>query len=311
MTFGIAWFARHELCLLWRDWVSMMTAGKRGREPLLAAVAVVFAILVHLLAYFLIAPLARAGIVADKMTLVTLTGSAFLSCSLMLSQAMESVTRAFYARADLDLILSSPASARRVFAVRMMAIALSTTLLTTVLAGPFINVLVAYDGARWLAAYGVLLALGALSTAFAIVVTVALFRSLGPKRTRLISQIVSAVVGAGFVIGAQAAAILSTGNIARLSFLRSADVVALAPETSSLIWWPARAAMGNASALAVMLGVGLGLLVLVIAVLSANFGDHVVAAAGVAYDGRKRQRRRHAFRPHRPLCGHGAQAREG
>ncbi|MFB3135702.1 MAG: hypothetical protein ACE1Y3_08200 [Rhodospirillales bacterium] len=297
MTFGIAWFARHELCLLWRDWVSMMTAGKRGREPLLAAVAVVFAILVHLLAYFLIAPLARAGIVADKMTLVTLTGSAFLSCSLMLSQAMESVTRAFYARADLDLILSSPASARRVFAVRMMAIALSTTLLTTVLAGPFINVLVAYDGARWLAAYGVLLALGALSTAFAIVVTVALFRSLGPKRTRLISQIVSAVVGAGFVIGAQAAAILSTGNIARLSFLRSADVVALAPETSSLIWWPARAAMGNASALAVMLGVGLGLLVLVIAVLSANFGDHVVAAAGVAYDGRKKQRRRHAFRP--------------
>ncbi len=297
MTFGIAWFARHELSLMWRDWVSMMTAGKRGREPILAAVAVVFAVLVHLLAYFLIAPLAQAGIGPDKTTLVILTGSAFLSCSLMLSQAMESVTRAFYARADLDLILSSPASARRVFAVRMSTIALSTTLLTTVLAGPFINALAFYDGARWLAAYGVLFALAALSTAFAIVVTVALFRSLGPKRTRLISQIVSAVVGAGFVIGAQAAAILSTGKIARLSFLRSADVVALAPETSSPIWWPARAAMGNASALAVLLGVGLGLLVLVIAVFSANFGDHVVAASGVAYDGRKKHRRRDAFRP--------------
>ena len=36
-----------------------------------------------------------------------------LSWSLMLSQAMESVTRAFYARADLDLILTSPAPAPR------------------------------------------------------------------------------------------------------------------------------------------------------------------------------------------------------
>ncbi len=160
MRFGIAWFGRHELRLFWRDWVSMLTAGKRGREPVLAAVAVVFAVLIHTLAYFLVAPYARAGIAPDPATLVVLTGGGFLACSLMLSQSMESVTRAFYARSDLDLILSSPASARRVFAVRMMAIALATTSLTTVLAGPFINVLAFYDGPRWLAAYGVLLALG-------------------------------------------------------------------------------------------------------------------------------------------------------
>jgi ABC-2 type transport system permease protein len=293
----LTWFARHELSLMWRDWVSMMTAGKRGREPILAVVAVVFAVLVHLLAYFLIAPLAQAGIGPDKTTLAVLTGSAFLSCSLMLSQAMESVTRAFYARADLDLILSSPASARRVFAVRMSTIALSTTLLATVLAGPFINALAFYDGPRWLAAYGMLLAMGALSTAFAIAVTVALFRALGPKRTRLISQIVSAVVGAGFVIGAQAAAIISTGSLSRISFLRSEDLVALVPEAAHLIWWPARAAMGNLGALAVALVIGLGLLILVIAVFSPNFGDHVVAASGVAFERRKKHQRREAFRP--------------
>jgi ABC-2 type transport system permease protein len=293
----LTWFARHELSLLWRDWVSMMTAGKRGREPILAVVAVVFAVLIHLLAYYLIAPLADAGIAPDKTTLVVLTGTAFLSVSLMLSQAMESVTRAFYARADLDLILSSPASARRVFAVRMSTIALSTTLLTTVLAGPFINALAYYDGPRWLAAYGMLLAMGALSTAFAIAVTVALFRALGPKRTRFISQIVSAVVGAGFVIGAQAAAIVSTGSIARLAFLRSEDFVALAPEAGHPIWWPARAAMGNLGALAVALAIGLGVLLFVIAVFSPNFGDHVVAASGVAFERRKKHRHREAFRP--------------
>ncbi len=292
----LIWFARHELRLLWRDWLAMMTAGKRGREQILAVVAVVFATLVHALAYFLVAPLAQAGIGPDKTTLVTLTGGAFLSGSLMLSQAMESVTRAFYGRADLDLILSSPASARRVFAVRMAAIALSTTLLMTVLAGPFINALALFDGARWLAAYGVLLAMGALSTAFAIVVTVALFRGLGPRRTRLISQIVSAVVGAGLVIAAQAAAILSTGQVSRLAFFRSENVVALAPEASHLLWWPARAAMGHGSALAAALGIGLGLLGLVIVVFSSNFGAHVVAASGEAYQGKSGPRRLKVFR---------------
>jgi ABC-2 type transport system permease protein len=203
---------------------------------------------------------------------------------------MESVTRAFYTRQDLDLILSSPASARRVFAVRMAAIALAATALTTVLAGPFLNVLVLADGARWLAGYGVLAAMGALSTAFAIVLTVALFRGLGPRRTRLISQIVSAVVGAAFVIGVQAVAILSTGSFSRLAFLRSERVIALAPETGSLLWWPAHAAMGDLAALALVLAASLGLLVLVIAVFSANFGDHVVAAAGVAYEGNTSRR---------------------
>ena len=32
----LLWFARHELRLVWRDWLSMMTAGKRSREPLVA-----------------------------------------------------------------------------------------------------------------------------------------------------------------------------------------------------------------------------------------------------------------------------------
>ena len=45
-----------------------------------------------------------------------------------------------------------------------------------------------------------LAAMGALSAAFAVTLTVALFRVLGAKRTRLIAQIVAAVVGASFVI---------------------------------------------------------------------------------------------------------------
>jgi len=35
----LAWFARHELCLFWRDTLSMLTSGRRGREPVLLMVA--------------------------------------------------------------------------------------------------------------------------------------------------------------------------------------------------------------------------------------------------------------------------------
>ncbi len=296
-TTSLAWFARHELRLFWRDWLSLMTARKRRREPLLVGVLVIVVALMHVLAYFTVALVAEAGIEADKTTLVTLSGIMFLSWTLMLAQAMESVTRAFYVRADLDLVLSSPASARRVFAVRMAAIALAAMLLTTVLAGPFINVLVAQGGPRWLAAYAVLAAMGALATALAIVATAALFRCLGPRRTRLISQILSAVISAAFVVGAQAAANISTGSFARVSLFRSESFVAGAPEAASLVWWPARAALGDLSALAVVLAVSLGLLALVITIFSANFGDRVIAAASVGYQDSRKRRRRAPFRP--------------
>ncbi len=292
----LLWFARHELRLVWRDWLSMMTAGKRSREPMVALAILIFAALIHLLAYGILAPAARAGIVPDKSTLVIVTGSAFLSWSLMLSQAIESVTRAFYARADLDLLLSSPASGRRIFAIRISAIALSSMLLAMLLAGPFINVLALYAGFQWLAAYGVLSAMAAVSAAFAVLVTIALFRTLGPKRTRLISQIVAAVIGAAFVIGVQAAAILSFGSFTRLSLLRSDSVVALAPDVTSPLWWPARAAMGDTTAFAVVLGLSLGLLALVIWVFSARFGEHVVAASSVDFSVKQKQRRSRGFR---------------
>ena len=277
----LTWFARHELSLAWRDGWSMMTAGKRGREPIVAAALVVFAALMHLLAYAVIAPAARAGIVPDKATLTLVTGGALLSWSLMLSQAMESVTRAFYARADLDLILSSPASARRLFTIRLSAIALITMMLSMLLAGPFVNVLALLDDSRWLAAYGVLGAMGVVSAALAVAATVAMFRILGPRRTRLIAQIVAAVVGAAFAIGVQAAAILTYGKVSRLTLFQSDGFIARTPDLASPVWWPARAAMGDLGLLFWVLSASLIVLAIAISVFSARFGDHVIAASSI------------------------------
>jgi ABC-2 type transport system permease protein len=223
------------------------------------------------------------------------TASLLLSFLLMLSQAMESVTRAFYARGDLELILSSPVEARAVFAVRIAALAGSSTLLGLALAAPFVDMLAVTGGAHWLAAYGVVAASGLVASSLAVALTVALFRLIGPKRTRLIAQIVAAVIGAAFVIGLQVAAILNYGTISHTALMHSHMLVAHAPALDSPVWWPARAALGDWRIMAAILSFGLLVGALAVAVFSTRFGEHVIDAAS-ATQTQRRQRAGASFR---------------
>ena len=276
----LTWFAQHESRLAWRDWLAMMTAGRRRRVRTVAIALTVFAVFMHVVAYSMVGRFAAVGLNADKATLVMITGSLLLAWSLMLSQAMESVTRAFYARSDLDLILSSPAAARKVFAVRIATMAFSIVLMGVLLAAPFINVLAASGEFRWLAAYGVVAALGLAAGAFAVALTIALFKIIGPKRTRLVAQIMAAVIGAA-VIGLQLGAILSYGTLSRTDFLESDALVALAPDIGSVAYWPALAILGDFAALAAVVAASIVLLAAAIAIFSPRFGDHAIAAASV------------------------------
>lgn len=282
---SIAWLAHHEVRLAWRDWWSMLTAGRPRRARVVAFAVVAFAAFMHLVAFSIVAKFADLDPDADRGTLVVVTGCALLAWSLMMSQAMELVTRAFYARSDLDLILSSPVASRRVFAVRIAIMAMSTVFMALLLAAPFINILAYRGGARWLAAYGVVIAVGAAAAALSVALTVVLFRTIGPRRTRLAAQIVAAVVGATFVIGLQVAAILTYGTISHLAFLQSEALVGFVPAIESIVWWPARAVLGDLTALAAVLALGLWLLAASIAMFSARFGDHAMAAAGISYSG--------------------------
>jgi len=296
---SLTWFASHELRLAWRDWLSMMTAGRRGREKVVAVAVTIFVIFAHVLAWYFIARYVEESATPSKPALVVITGSVLLAWSLLISQAMESVTRAFYARSDFDLILSSPASARKIFAVRIAAMALSVILMAALLGAPIINVLVARGGVRWLGAYGVVVAMGATASALSVAMTVALFRLIGPKRTRFVAQIVAAVIAAVFIIGLQVAAILSHGTLSRMVFLESDTLVALVPEIDSWFWWPARAALGDLTALATVLGIAALTLGGAILVFSARFGTHAIAASSVAAVG-GRQAQRAGFRRRAP-----------
>jgi ABC-2 type transport system permease protein len=296
---SLTFLAHHEFRLAWRDWWSMLTAGKRRRARIVILIITAFAAAMHFIALPVVGQFAEIESDADRGTLVIISGCALLGWSLMMSQAMEQVTRAFYARSDLDLILSSPTASRRVFAVRIGAMAISTMMMAVLLAAPFINVLIWRGGARWWSAYGVVVAVGATAAALSVALTVALFRTIGPKRTRLAAQIVAAIVGATFVIGLQVAAILSYGTLSYFTFLKSDELVSYVPEVESLIWWPARAVLGDLTALAAVLGIGAVLLVAAIVTFSARFGEHAIAAAGIS-DAGVIQRRRQGFRATSP-----------
>jgi ABC-2 type transport system permease protein len=294
-TAALGWFARHEIRLAWREWLAIMTGGRRRRRRAVIIGLLVFGAVLHVPAYAVIGKYATLESPLDKPALIVITATIFLAWSLMLSQAIESVTRVFYARADLDLIMSSPAEITQVFSVRLAAIALSITAMATLLATPFIDVLVFGGGPRWLAVYGVVIAIGLSAAAVAIALTILLFRLIGPRRTRLVAQIVAAIIGAGFVIALQIAAILSYGTLSRFAILTSDAAAGFAPGLDSMLWWPARAALGDGEALLLLLAGGLLLLGAVMVAFSARFADTAVRASTGAVVARRSSRSK-AFR---------------
>jgi ABC-2 type transport system permease protein len=278
---ALSWFARHEIRLAWREWLAMMTGARKKRTRAVIGLLALAAFL-HLPAYAVIGRFADLRPPLDKPTLIVVTATIFLAWALMLSQAIESVTRVFYARADLDLIMSSPVRLTNIFSVRIASIALSVTGMALLFSSPFVDVLIVGGGIRWFSAFGVVIAIGLSAAAVAIAITVLLFHLIGPSRTRLVAQILAAIIGAGFVIALQIAAILSYGTLSRFTVLTSDAVAAYAPDPDNPIWWPAHAAIGNGEALALLLALSLVMLGGVMAIFSPRFAGTVASASAVA-----------------------------
>jgi ABC-2 type transport system permease protein len=102
-----------------------------------------------------------------------------------------------------------------------------------------------------------------------------------PEPDRLVAQVLAAVIGAGFVIALQVAAILSYGTLSRFAVLTSDTAAAFAPDPDSLAWWPARATLGDGEAL-LLLACSLVLLGAVMAIFSPRFAETVISASANA-----------------------------
>src|SRR5215469_16160019 len=280
-TGTILWFAHHEGRLAWRDWLGLMSGHRRSvRRAAWGLIAV--ALFLHGFAYLVLHGYTDLARPADPRMLAIVTATLALYGSLMLSQAMERVTRAFYARADLDLIFSSPIAAWRLFAVRIAAIAVTIAAMSLALAAPFINILSWFGVARWLAAYVLIAALAMAAVAVAVIITLGLFHTIGPRRTRLCAQIAAAVIGAGFAIGVQFAAILSYGTPSRVVLLQSEALARYVPTAGSILWWPARAILGDVLALAAIFAISAVLLTATIRILAPHFGQSALASSGAS-----------------------------
>ena len=279
---SLLWYAEHESRLIWRDFSSLITAGKPRRIVLVGSIIAAFTVGMHMFVIHLLRNQLAVGILADKATLLMISGLAIMLFSLMFSQAIESVTRAYYARADLDLLLSSPATSQKMFQVRTSILAVQTTIFAMLIASPLVNVLGFLDDPRWFSAYLVIIALGGFATTVAVLLTLLLFKTVGTARTRLIAQIISALVGAGFIISLQGLAIMFGQGFSRLALLTSADTIQNAPELDSWVWTLAHAVMGQGWPLAMLCSASAICMILVVSYSARRFATDALATSGLA-----------------------------
>ena len=276
---SLLWLARQESSLSWRDLVWLMTAGYRWRGRSVVIWLTIVAVIMHVIAWGMAGRYANLQLGAGIEALTAITGSIALSFFLMLSQALEQVTRLFYGRGDLDLLKSSPVSLRRVLGLRVLSVATSTCAMTIFVTGPFINILAFEGGPRWLCGYGVAIAAGLAASGIALILTSALFDLMGARRTRLAAQIAAAVIGSAFIIAIQVVAILSIGTMSQSEFFHSETVIAHAPPPDSLFWLPARAILGDPVPLLTVMTIGIAMFAVPVLLLAGRLGDYAMAAA--------------------------------
>ncbi len=282
---SVPWFLRHELRVSWR-WISGM-AGGRGRSIIISFVIVGLTALA--LAWGLGTVLYHRGVKAPA--LVPLPGIAVLAIdsvmaffgSLMVAQTLASATMIFYDRGDLDLLLSSPVRPWKILATRMLVMAFNSMLFFQILILPVVLTSAAVMGYWGLLAIPLVIALLSLAmTAVGMVLAMALFRLLGPRRTRSISQIIGVAVALGIIVTTR---LLPVGK-GNMAFGHITQYLHSAPWGPFAIWW-ANAATGNLAGLAILSGSAVGIFVLVTLLLGARFSADASLAAGTAEPVRK------------------------
>ncbi|MBX3526690.1 MAG: hypothetical protein KF904_10845 [Rhodoblastus sp.] len=276
------WFAAHDLTLARRRVRAFFGTSGPIKIALILGAAILF---FHMLAIFALGT-ALEDFDDGRRALYPYVGSAALFIlPWIVSQALTNATRALYTRGDLDIVLSSPMPARPVFAARSLAIALESILSVAIFILPIANALALLADGRWLAVYPALAAAGLFGTAIGLVLMLGLFRFVGPRRTRVVANVLATLIGASFAIGLQAYNIAPAAyRMAIADWLHGARAGGLL-DTDSVIWLPVRAAAGEPVALALWCAVSLGLFL--VAVLS--LGDFFMRGAGAAIGSERRE----------------------
>ncbi len=264
------WLLQHELRLHWRG--LRRSTGSR-------VFLIIVLVLLHLTAIPL--ALAQSRIKLDQSRPATWLGGALLFVLLlMISRTLITAVQSLYARGDMDLLLSSPLKPEAIIAVRAAVIAVTVTLEFAALILPFVNVFVLFGLFAWARVYLVLPALGMLAATISLLLSLLLFRWFGARRTRVIAQVLSAVIGLLFVLAAQVPNALRMSDRADLAPSREA-LSALTSGAQSVLMAPGSLLL-NSSLPAFLLAAGcFGIFALTMKRCGSRFIAASVASAGM------------------------------
>ncbi|CUI07255.1 hypothetical protein BN2497_9287 [Janthinobacterium sp. CG23_2] len=278
------WLLRHELRLFMFD---ILGARKdplhTGVNKKAVAVWLIAGLLMHGFAFMvLMAAELPAGAPALKLLLMVSAAMAGVF-TMMMSTGLNTSVAALFERRDLDLLLSSPIPSRSVFTVRLAAIAATSAALYLFFLTPFAHAGMLLGQWRWLGIYPAITGMALMSSSLSMLLTLALVRWLGVRRTRVTAQLLGALSGAAVFLLAQA--FNSALGPALQRFVKRLlpqfeQGAALGPD--SIVWLPAKAALGMPLPALLMLGAG-GAVFWLTARLTHGFFVHgVQQAAGAA-----------------------------
>jgi ABC-2 type transport system permease protein len=270
------WLLAHELRLAWRGF----RAGRKG-----GGVALVLGFgfpIAALLTGGIFLALGMQGrevpivplavVIADLALAIVLT--------LMLSTTLAGAADALYERNDLDLLFSSPISPRKVLLIRALGLAVNASLWFVLPAVLLLTPAIVLGHPAWAGALVVLIAAALGATGLGLLLAMALFAVIGPRRTRAVAQVMAALIGAGFFLASQYRNLLgaqrSESLVARI-VLEAREGHIQPPPLADL---PLRAAVGEPLPLLAVVAIGAGVFALAVAVLGRRFADAAAATQG-------------------------------
>ncbi len=282
---SIRWLMGHELRLFWRR-------GKMNPRSGVILVCLMLGVW-SLASYFvfmrigpLIPPPPFDDGPAHGLALAAVSVMIAFMGSVMMSGAILASVEAIYTRNDLDLLLSTPISAWRILVVRASAIAIGAMPLYAGLLGPPLLWMAIFSSPLWLSAIVFIVTLAFVATAIALLIVTGLFRLIGPRSTRVLAQIFSAVAGAAVFLTFQYFNVTSRGDDAMTPEQTAALIQTL--NIDPQVWWlfPARAFTGDIIAILLWVVLTAAIFPLGVYIFSRSFVSDAAAASAM---GRKKR----------------------
>ena len=275
------WFLAHDLRLSVRAFNAQFEDLSRVRivAIFLGAVALTHALAWPAARHLQLAALEPGG---REHVEIWVAAGVLVSLSMILAQAMVSAMRMLYARADFELLFAAPVSATVVLGSRALAIAFEGAATAALVLLPIANMASLLDQPAWLAIYPWLLAAALGCAGVGLFFALAFFVVLGARRARLYLQVSATLVGASFVLAAQAFSLLpvTTRNMISGAIVDPPPGSLL--DRQGVFWLPVRAAIGDPVALLLWLSCALVVILAAVAFCGRKISTTVANVAGSA-----------------------------